>query len=235
METIEDRSLVNDEQRAFSSDRIEVREDADGKVTFDGIASAVGKPYTVRDMFGEFEETIAPGAFNRTLKQRDDVRLLVNHTGVPLARTKAGTLNLSTTPDLRAVAELDVTNPTAQEIRSAMGRGDVDEMSIGFRVKDQEWSDDYTVRTIREVQLLDVSVVTFPASPHTSAQLRTIDEIVRGIDQLDADDLAEVFARFEAEIARREALVSPTIETDPAPTFDVWAARAALWDLRLPA
>jgi HK97 family phage prohead protease len=175
--------------------------DDDGRVTFDGIASVVDTPYMVRDMFGEFTETISRGAFNRTLKQKADVRLLVNHEGVPLARTKSGTLRLSADPNLRAVSELDPKNPDVQRVQSAVGRGDLDQMSIGMRVKDQEWNEDYTERMIREIELFDVSVVTFPASPTTSAGLRSIDELVGGIDGLTADEFKRLMARLEKRFA----------------------------------
>lgn len=172
------RATVTSERRDFTSE-MEIRAGDDDSVEFDGVASVVDTPYTVRDVFGEFEETIAKGTFNKTLKERDDVRLLVNHVGVPVARTKSKTLRLTTTPDLRAHApRLDPANPTVQELRSAMGRGDLDQMSIGFRVTRQEWNEDYTERTIREVKLFDVSVVTFPASPTTTASIRSIDEVI---------------------------------------------------------
>jgi HK97 family phage prohead protease len=105
--------------------------------------------------------------------------LLVNHDGVPLARSRGGEGTLTLSSDdvgLKVRAELDPANPTVQELRSAMNRGDLDQMSFAFRIPKgegrQEWSKDYTVRTIREVQLFDVSVVTYPANPATVAKLR---------------------------------------------------------------
>ena len=208
MLTIEDRPGVIECARSFTAlTNYEVRDSGDGTVTFDGIASVVDTPYTVRDMFGEFTETIVKGAFTKTLKEKADVRLLVNHDGVPLARTKSGTLKLSAEPSLRAVATLDPANPTVQEIRSAMGRGDMDQMSIGFRVHRQEWNDDYTERYIREVELFDVSVVTYPASPTTSASLRNLDRLLGyfdGIDDVDPDEVRRA-------IATLEGLVAPTV------------------------
>jgi hypothetical protein len=43
----------------------------------------------------------------------------------------------------------------------------------------QEWSQDYTQRTINECRLFDVSVVTYPASPSTTADLRSA--VVRSV------------------------------------------------------
>lgn len=189
---ISDRAKLDRENRAHAIEDLEVRAADDGKITFDGVASVVDTPYAVRDMFGEYQETIRKGAFRKTLAEKDDVRLLVNHTGIPLARTKAKTLKLTAAPDLRAVAELDPGNPTVQEIASAMNRGDLDQMSIGFRVHRQEWNGDYTERTILEAELFDVSVVTFPASPTTTASLRyaSVEEFLEAIADVTFDDAA---------------------------------------------
>lgn len=126
---------------------------------------------------GGFSEIIARGAATKSVSEvanRDDVRLLIDHVGTPLARTKSGTLQLSSDDvGLRVRAELDPTNPKVQELRSAMARGDVDSMSFAFRAVRQSWNDDYTVRTISEVKLYDVSVVTFPANPATVVKMRS--------------------------------------------------------------
>jgi phage head maturation protease len=73
-------------------------------------------------------------------------------TGVPLARTKSKTLRLSAsrTCEPRPVSTAE---PDRAEIRSAMDRGDIDQMSIGMKVKDDLWNDDYTERTITELAL----------------------------------------------------------------------------------
>ena len=179
------RATQTRELRAFTSTELNFRDTAGGGFTFEGIASVTNTPYQVRDQWGDYAETIAPGAFTKTLKEKADVRLLINHEGTPLARTKSGTLKLTAAPHLRAVAELDPANPKVQEIRSAMSRGDLDQMSIGFRVHKQEWNSDYTERNIREVELFDVSVVTYPASPTTTASLRSFDQFMRSIKDVE--------------------------------------------------
>lgn len=206
MRDVADRATLTREVRDHAVVDLEVRSAADGSVTFDGVASVVDTAYEVHDIFGGYQETMGRGAFNRTLKAKADVRLLVNHEGVPLARTKSGTLKLSTEPDLRSVASLDPTNPTVQEVRSAMDRGDLDQMSIGFRVTRQEWNGDYTERLIREVELFDVSVVTFPASPTTSASLRSVDELIESLADVDLseDELRRAIAALDALLPKQE-------------------------------
>lgn len=232
MRDITDRGTLTREDRSYTASDIEVRDSDEGTVTFEGVASSVDAPYMVRDAFGEFEETIARGAFNRTIKQKADVRLLVNHIGVPIARTKSKTLTLEADPHLRAVApSLDPSNPTVQELRSALGRKDIDQMSIGFRVKDQEWNDDYTVRTIREVELFDVSIVTFPANPATSAALRSMDDLMRAItaDDYDEAELRRLIAHAESLLPVEEEREDPAMHPELVEMLHSIDARAAAW------
>jgi len=169
-----------------------------------GYASVFDTPYPVRDSLGEYEETIRSGAFTKALQERDDVRLLLNHDGVPLARTKSGTLTLSQDDvGLRVEAHLDSASPTVASVKSAMDRGDMDQMSFAFQAVRQEWNKDYTQRSIVEAKLFDVSVVTFPASPTTSAVLRS-DDTVAG----------QVRAAAVCEQAAREFRAGKAIEGD---------------------
>jgi len=121
-----------------------------------------------------FIETIAPGAFRKTLSETPDVRLLINHEGLPLARTKNGTLTL--TEDDRGLfmdATIADTNE-GRDLYKLVERGDVDQMSFAFRVIRQKYNEDRSQRTLTEVSLADgdVSVVTYPAYPTTSVEAR---------------------------------------------------------------
>jgi len=217
MKTLEDRATDRSiQQRSFTVADLEMREESNGAIRFEGVASVVGTAYSVRDMMGEFQETMNKGAFHRTLRQKDDVRMLKNHNSdFVFARTKSGTLELTDDPHLRASApNLDPSNPQVQTLRSELARGDVDQMSIGFRVKDDVWNDDYTERTIKEIELIEVSVVTFPASPTTSAGLRSLDDLMASLTDFDNID--------ESQILRAIALLNELL---PAPEFDPITAR----------
>ena len=219
MHTLEDRATDRSVQhRSFTVADLEMREASNGAIRFEGVASVVGTAYTVRDMMGEFSETMNKGAFHRTLRQKDDVRMLKNHNSdFVFARTKSGTLELADDPHLRASApNLDPSNPQVQTLRSELGRGDVDQMSIGFRVKDDVWNDDYTERTIKEIELIEVSVVTFPASPTTSAGLRSLDDLMLMLTDFDNID--------EGQIRRAIAMLNehlPQPEIDPITARDI--------------
>lgn len=228
MREIADRATQVREVRKRDVTDLSVATQAD-VLRFEGIASVVDTPYVVRDMFGEYAETMAKGVFNRTLKQKADVRMLVNHDGVPVARTKSGTLTLSADPHLRAGAELDIRNPTVQEVGSALERGDLDQMSIGFRVRDQRWNADYTEREIREVELFDVSVVTYPASPTTSASLRSVDELLAAdMSDWTEDEIRRAIAHMSTllpvvEAEQRQSEEPATVE--PSPLLLLWEQR----------
>jgi len=116
---------------------------------------------------------ISKQLISKTINDGADVRLLIDHEGVPLARSKSGTLVLEEDDrGLRVEAELDPNNPDAARIMSAMKRGDLNQMSFAFRTIKDNWNSDRSVRELREVQLFDVSVVTFPAYEETVAELR---------------------------------------------------------------
>jgi hypothetical protein len=157
-----------DEKRTVAYSNLEVRAENDGK-TLIGYAAVWDSP----SEFMGFTEFVKRGAFTKTLNDGADVRLLIDHDGVPLARTKSGTMALEEDErGLRVEAELDPMNPDAARIMSAMKRGDLSQMSFAFRTIKDSWNNDRTVRELREVQLFDVSVVTFPAYEQTVAELR---------------------------------------------------------------
>jgi HK97 family phage prohead protease len=157
--------------------QFEMRDDSTtGAPILQGYAATFNQEYDL----GPFRERIAPTAFQRSLSSGADVRLLVDHQGQPLARTKSGTLKLSSDGvGMRAEATLDPSDPDVQRLLPKMRRGDLDQMSFAFRVPKggDSWSEDNTLRTLNEVNLAggDVSVVTYPANPATSVSVRAED------------------------------------------------------------
>jgi len=177
------------EERAYNVSDVELREvqDDDNELILTGYASTF-QPY---EMYGGPErggwiEQLDRNAFDKTLRENPDLNLLINHGGMPLARTTSETLKLSVDDNgLKVEARLDRSDPDVQRLEPKMRRGDMDEMSFAFRVKAQKWSraegyedldDDQTHRMITEVSLHkgDVSVVNYGANPTTSVALRTI-------------------------------------------------------------
>jgi hypothetical protein len=159
-----------DEKRSIAYSNLEMRAENDGK-TLVGYAAVFDSPSEPLP----WTEFVKRGAFSKTLNDGADVRLLIDHEGIPLARTKSGTLALEEDDrGLRVEAELDPSNPDAARVISAMRRGDMSQMSFAFRTIKDSWNSDRSSRELREVQLYDVSVVTFPAYEQTVAELRKV-------------------------------------------------------------
>ena len=148
-----------------------------------------------------FIERIAPGAFNKSLKSRNNIRMYMNHdSSMLLATTRAKTLRLS--EDSKGLL-VDATLPdtsVGRDLSVLMQRKDVDSMSFGFTVPSggDKWSDDGQYRELRQIKLYEVSVVTgFPAYSATSASVRSFDALATRTG-IDADRLAVAITNLEA-------------------------------------
>jgi HK97 family phage prohead protease len=162
------------EVRHWSASGLEIRSASKtDEIVITGSPIVFDTPYAVRDMFGEFQEMMAPGVARQVMEDGADVRFLFNHDGLPLARTLAGTLTLTETDGtVDFEARLDARQQLANDLAIAIERKDVTQMSCGFIVARDEWDDDEENRTIHQfADLLDVSAVTYPASPTTSIQI----------------------------------------------------------------
>lgn len=179
MDDAEESMMPDDEEKhwvvAQSNDRsivysnLEVRASADGK-TLTGYAAVFDSPSEPLP----WTEYVRRGAFTKTINDGADVRLLIDHEGIPLARTKSGTLTLQEDDyGLRIAAVLDDTNPDAARVISALRRGDLSQMSFAFQTVKDSWNSDRSTRELKEVRLHDVSVVTYPAYEQTLAEVRT--------------------------------------------------------------
>jgi HK97 family phage prohead protease len=154
------------EQRTHDTARraLEIRNMAGGQgslVEITGEPIVYREPYRVADQFGEFEETMMPGVASHLIDNAD-TRFLFGHDGLPLARTKSGTMRLIDSPKaLKFSATIDTRQRLANDLVIAIERGDVSQMSVGFVVETDSWSPDAMTRSIsRFRELLDVSAVT---------------------------------------------------------------------------
>jgi HK97 family phage prohead protease len=156
----------------------------DGRKIF-GYAAVYGP---LSEDLGGFRERVSPSAFKRIVDDETvDVRALVNHdTAMVLGRRASGTLSIrSTEHGLRVEIDPPDTSYVA-DLKALMKRGDVSQMSFGFFVRPggDTWGEEngQRIRTLTDVELIEVSVVTIPAYPDTSAALRSL----LGIDQMRA-------------------------------------------------
>lgn len=188
--------------------------------TVEGYASVTEAPYEMWDWAGAYTEVVRTGAFGKTLAETPQVQLLLNHGGLAMAYTKAGTLRLSEdSTGLHMAAEVNPTRGDVRDMLTAIEDGAVDEMSFAFRVTRQLWSPDYTQRDIQEVDIHrgDVSVVNFGANPATSvgaaarAAVRGLD-----IDAMDDCGVRQLVARLQRRLSAPAATGAPDLAGIPA-------------------
>jgi HK97 family phage prohead protease len=160
------------EQRVLKNDEISFRFDEESEQP--KIIGLVSRFNSLSQDLGGFREKVAPGSFKKTIGEAD-IRALWNHDpSYVLGRNTSGTLELSETEDGLEMRNVPPDTQWAKDLMVSMKRGDVNQMSFGFRVIKDNWDDvnGEVVRTIIEAELFDVSVVTYPAYLETNAAVR---------------------------------------------------------------
>lgn len=191
-------------------DEIEVREGEGGAVTIAGRAAPFGVwSQELRTRNRRFRERIAPTAFDRALGGGADVLALWQHdAAMPLARTRTGSLRLwKDDTGLRFEMAPEMATVWGASAVAAVRSGLVDAMSFGFRVSaagmsEMRGADDVYERTLHDVDLREISLVTFPAYPGTAAMVRSETE---GDEQPNADEDEHVIDGDGQEPARGDA------------------------------
>ena len=169
--------MAKDLEQRFFDCSLETREEGEFGVVD-------GRPivYNQTADIGLFDETILPGALDNA--DLTDVRLCLNHdTSYVYARSRRNNPNstMRLSPDNNGMtieANLNVaSSPKAQDLYSAIKRGDMDKMSFMFAVSDDEWLDldtDHPKRFIKSIsKVVEVSCVTFPAYSTTDIYARS--------------------------------------------------------------
>lgn len=169
MEKRTDRRII----RSIHSD-FKTRAD-DGKKHIEGYFAVFNSNY---ELWEGASESVDPHAFDNTLSR--DIRALQDHDSrLVIGRNKANTLTLKV--DARGLWGDVIINEDDQDalnLYARVQRGDVDQCSFGFEINKEEFEEraDGTVHwTIKDVNLYEVSVVTFPAYEATSVSARKRD------------------------------------------------------------
>jgi Escherichia/Staphylococcus phage prohead protease len=167
-------------ERRFVRSGVELRasEDDDEDFYLQGYGATFGDE---SEDLGGFREMVVAGAFKRALSEGQDIRCLRNHDpNYVLGRTKNHTLFLrEDAHGLQFRCTLDRDNPEHRATHSMVKRGDIDACSFAFQPVKQEWRDatdksgkPYALRLLHDVNVQDVSAVTYPAYVSTSVQAR---------------------------------------------------------------
>ncbi len=175
---LETRKATNPDLDIRSVTGLEIR---DARPGF--IGSLVGYPAVwdteSRDM-GGWVEVLKPGVFTRSLKEQPDVFAFYQHDDSRvLGRTSAGTLRLQ--EDQRGLRmELDLVDTQLnRDVLAEVRAGNVTSMSFGMLGKSvkAEWTKGAgkSVRSVREAQLIEVSIVSIPAYAATEVSARSFE------------------------------------------------------------
>lgn len=165
--------MTNLERRVVMTSELGLRHEGDGMPVIAGYAAVFD---SLSEDLGGFRERIKVGAFTRSLREGADVRALIDHDPSKiLGRNLAGTLRIK--PNAKGLfVEIDAPDTQiGRDIRLSIKRGDVNGMSFAFMTRSDEWhtEDGTAVRELLDVDLRDVSVVTYPAYSATDVAVRS--------------------------------------------------------------
>jgi len=212
MTTIEYRDIAVDESEMRATDD-------EGQKRTVGYASR----FNVWSLdLGGFREQIRPGAFDKTLRSRNDIKGLINHdSSKVIGSTRVGTLTL--VPDERGLWNEKILPDTtyANDHYVVVKRGDVRGQSFGFSVPTggDEWNADWTERYVNELRLHETSDVTFPAYPQSTVSARSLamfearsgrsrDVLAEAVESLLRGDVTDEHADVLTEAIQRSRGVS---------------------------
>lgn len=182
---------------------LELRAAAEGSVRTGIGYAALFDTWT--DIGGMWRERIAPGAFTKSLQERDVLALHSHDSGRVVGRLGAGTLTLR--EDAKGLAfenPLPDTND-GRDLIVQLERGDIAGMSIGFVSVRSEWDEtkDVTERTILEALLFEITYTAYPAYRDTEVALRSLEQVR---DERRDHNRAGAGARLAARRARQAQL-----------------------------
>lgn len=177
---------------------------AEGARTFEGYGSVFGT-------IDSYNDTIAKGAFKQTLrdwkKKGKLPKLLLQHGGSWLS---AGAEDMVPVGKWTEMAEddyglfmkgelFDIETDRMKLTYAALKAGELDGLSIGFRTRKSKTDNDTGIRTLTEIELFEVSLVTFPANDPARVTG------VKADDALPSEREFERFLRREGGLSEQQA------------------------------
>lgn len=197
--------------------------DGDG-LSLEGYAAVFNQPTRIHDLFGEFDEVIAPGAFRRTIGQKgaSGIRLQFDHGHHPLI----GSIPLGSIDELQEdsrglhVRASLTDNWLVQPVRDAIRDGAVDGMSFRFRVVREETDESVEpeLRTVKEVELFELGPVVWPAYEQTTVGVRSRELVAALMDPEQRREVAQaLLVGTSAGRAHEGTPAGPAADDDPPP------------------
>jgi len=193
----------------------ELRATDDDGLTLEGYAAVFDDPTRIESWEGTFDETIARGAFAKTINERKPVLQFDHGHDIATGSVPIGAIDELREDDhgLFIKARLH-DNTRVEPVRQAIASGAIDGMSFRFRVTREEWDEtgDTPQRTIREVELFELGPVVFPAYASTTVGVRSL------LANLDGDDRSRLVSELVREIqSSSDAALAGTSGTTAAP------------------
>ena len=189
------------ETRIFAAP-VEVRAEADNVATIAGYGAVFGNEYEVAG----FTESIAPGAFDKTLAERSDLAVVWSHDpALVLGTQDSGTARFNVDGHgLRYEADLDLLDPDGMSAHRKIATGKVRQSSFAFEVVKDKWEereDAMPHRTMTEMRLWECSPVLWGANPATDVDVK---RAIRGLAHdlgitAEADTIPELLKTREAD------------------------------------
>ncbi len=223
--------------------KFELRSDDTGDgLTMEGYAAVFNSPTRISGWEGDFDETIAPGAFRKTLRERKPV-LMFNHG----KHGFVGDMPIGQIVDAREddhgvyIKARLFDNDLVRPVRDAIAGGAVSGMSFRFEPIREKWSADKRTRTLMEVRVPELGPVVMPAYEDTSVAVRTRAEdlvtalrsdhelryaltrallIATPAETLECDDAVRDAGTSDLEPSEQDQTPAPAATSGPMTKFD---------------
>lgn len=162
-------------------------------VSEDGLFSGYGSVFGVID---SYKEVVSPGAFSESLSQRTPALLWQHRSGEPIGVYSAIREDQT---GLYVEGKLALKTARGAEAYELLKMGAISGLSIGFVTRDDSYDRVTGIRTLKKVDLWEVSLVTFPANDAARVSgVKSIETIASLAD-------AESYLRDAGGLSRREA------------------------------
>ena len=162
-------------------------------VSDDGLFSGYGSVFGVID---SYKEIVAQGAFSESLQKRTPAMLWQHRSSEPIGVYSAIREDQT---GLYVEGRLALKTTRGAEAYELLKMGAISGMSIGFKTREDSYDRVTGIRTLKKVDLREVSLVTFPANE--SARISG----VKSIETIESLADAEAFLREAGGLSRREA------------------------------
>lgn len=163
-------------------------------VSDDGLFSGYGSVFNVVD---SYQEVVAAGAFKESLEGRVPSLLWQHRSGEPIGvYTSVKEDNVG----LHVEGKLALKTTRGAEAYELLKMGAISGLSIGFVTREDSYDRVTGIRTLKKVDLWEVSLVTFPAND--AARVAN----VKSIESISTLSDAEAYLREAGGLSRREAL-----------------------------